>query len=228
MQTTALNLMAIAVFIMTLSVLLGPILNISPAIPALTTFAVMGLITIDTLGWQNRGMTMLLGALASSEQKQRIVHHEAGHFLAAYFLGIPVSSYTLSAWEAWRDGQSGMGGVVIDQEVWNGAVGSQTMPIVVERLTTVLMAGIAAERVVYGNATGGAEDQQKLGELLRTVGLSTDNYQRKARWGQVQAQNLIDNHTSAYQALVKAMQNRQSVTQCYQILHQQVGNSTEE
>ena len=48
-QQTSLNIIAIGVFIMTLSCLLGPLFNISPTIPAVTTLAIMGLATIDTL-----------------------------------------------------------------------------------------------------------------------------------------------------------------------------------
>ncbi|WP_338010928.1 hypothetical protein [Planktothrix prolifica] len=43
MRTTSLNLIAISVFCMTLSVLLTPVLNISPFIPAGITFFYWGL-----------------------------------------------------------------------------------------------------------------------------------------------------------------------------------------
>ncbi|MBD1941800.1 ATP-dependent Zn protease, partial [Coleofasciculus sp. FACHB-712] len=46
MQQTALNLIAIGVFAMTLSSLLGPMLNISPTIPAIATISILGLATL--------------------------------------------------------------------------------------------------------------------------------------------------------------------------------------
>ncbi|NEQ15547.1 MAG: ATP-dependent Zn protease, partial [Moorea sp. SIO3E2] len=59
MQQIALNLIAIGVFGMTLSVLLGPLLNISPAIPAVTTFGVLSLVTLDGFSFQGKGLTLL-------------------------------------------------------------------------------------------------------------------------------------------------------------------------
>ena len=97
MQQTALNLIAVTIFSFTFLALVGPLLNISPTIPAVITLGLLGAATIDTLTWEGKGMTLLLALFASEEERERILHHEAGHFLVAYLLGIPVASYTLSA-----------------------------------------------------------------------------------------------------------------------------------
>ena len=116
MSKTALNLIAISVFLMTLSVLLGPLFNLSPTVPALATFAVLGIATFDNFGFQGKGGNLLLDWIAgfSSEHRERILHHEAGHFLVADLLNIPVLGYTLSAWEALKQKQPGLGGVSFD------------------------------------------------------------------------------------------------------------------
>lgn len=114
MEQTALNVIAISIFAMTLSVLLGPLFHISPFIPAVTTLSVLGLTTLDGLAWNGRGITILLDILSGEQHRQRVIHHEAGHFLAAYFLGIPVTGYALSGWEAFKQGQPGLGGVMFD------------------------------------------------------------------------------------------------------------------
>jgi hypothetical protein len=219
MQQTALNLIAIAVFIITLSCLLGPLFNISPTIPALATFGIMGLATVDTLSWESKGVTLLLDILASSEQRQRVIHHEAGHFLTAYFLGIPINGYTLTAWEAFKQGQSGRGGVIFDTETLKEKpLDLGEMRLTLERFCTVWMAGIAAENLVYGNAEGGGEDRNKLQTVLMMAGLPETVYQQKERWAQLQAINLLEKHRKAYEALVKAMQERASVEECYQAI----------
>ena len=46
MRQTSLNLIAISIFIMTMSSLLGPIFNLSPLVPAIATFSVLILATI--------------------------------------------------------------------------------------------------------------------------------------------------------------------------------------
>jgi hypothetical protein len=221
MQQTALNLIAIAIFIMTLSCLLGPLFNISPAIPAVATFTILGLATVDSLSWESKGVTLLLDAFASSKERQRVIHHEAGHFLVAYFLGIPISSYTLTAWEAFKQGQSARGGVVFNTEaLTEKSLNLGEMGLTIERFCTVWMAGIAAETLVYGNAEGGEEDKEKVKTVLMMAGLLKTVYQQKERWAQLQATNILEKHFKAYQALVKAMETRVSVTECYQVIQQ--------
>ena len=219
MQQTALNLIAIGIFAMTLSSLLGPIFNISPVIPAVTTLGIMGLATIDTLSWENKGVTLLLDSLSSPQHRQRIVRHEAGHFLAAYFLGVPIAGYTLTAWEAFKQGQPGLGGVIFDTTALSEkALDIREMRLLLDRFCTVWMAGIAAETLVYGDAKGGGEDRQKIKEALMSAGLSESVYQQKERWALLQAKSLIEKYRDSYEALVKAMEGRGSVEECSQVI----------
>jgi len=102
MSQTALNLIALSIFVLTFSSLLGPLLHLSPVIPAIATFSLLGLATIDSFGLQGKGGSLLLDLLASisPQHRARVVRHEAGHFLIAHILGIPVTGYAISAWEA--------------------------------------------------------------------------------------------------------------------------------
>lgn len=219
MQQTALNLVAIAIFIMTLSSLLSPLLHISPFVPAAATFGIMGLATVDTLSWEGRGVTLLLDIFASREQRQRVIHHEAGHFLTAYFLGIPITGYTLTAWEAFKQGQQGRGGVEFDTKILEEKpLNLGEMRLTLERFCTVWMAGIAAENLVYSNAEGGGEDRGKVRTVLNMGGFPETAYQQKERWAQLQASNLLEKHQLAYEALVVAMESRASVEECYQAI----------
>ena len=221
MQQTSLNIIAIGIFVMTISTLLGPILNISPAIPAVTTFGILGLATIDTLGWNNKGATLFLDLFVSSEQRQRVVHHEAGHFLTAYFLGIPITEYSLTAWEAFKQGHYGQGGVVFDAETaMLKNLDKKDLPLTLDRLCTIWMAGIAAENLVYDKAEGGKEDCQQLRMALNMAGLPKSVYGQKERWGQLQATSLLQRHQHAFEALVVAMAQRKSVAECCQIIQE--------
>lgn len=223
MQQTALNLIALGVFGITLSALLGPMFNISPAIPALTTLGVLSLATLDSFRFQGKGVTLLLDALAGarSEHRDRILKHEAGHFLVAYFLGIPITGYTLSAWEAFKQGQPGLGGVAFDaQALPPKAFAGGEMRLTLERFCTVWMAGIAAETLVYGNAEGGVEDRQKIREALISLGRPASESSLKERWAIRQAHTLIEEHWTSYEALVAAMKERASVAECYRVIQQ--------
>ncbi|MBV8887627.1 MAG: ATP-dependent Zn protease, partial [Chroococcidiopsidaceae cyanobacterium CP_BM_RX_35] len=60
MSQINLNLIAIAVFSLTVLGLLGPFFNLSPTIPAIATFSILGLATLDSLSWRGQGGTLLL------------------------------------------------------------------------------------------------------------------------------------------------------------------------
>jgi hypothetical protein len=223
MQQTALNLVAIGIFGMTLSALLGPMLNISPAIPALTTVSILSLATLDSFSFQGKGGALLLDWVAriSPQHRDRILHHEAGHFLVAYILGIPITGYTLTAWEAFKQGQPGLGGVTFDTDNLSpNALDVQQLQLTLDRFCKVWMAGIAAETLVYGNAEGGTEDRQKLREALSSLKRPARECPLKERWAMQQAQALIEDHKAAYEALIVAMKERASISECIQAIQQ--------
>ncbi len=228
MDKTSLNLIAISVFAMMLSALLSPIFNISPFIPAATTVGLLGLVSVDSLTWQGKGLTLFLDLFASSEDRQRIINHEAGHFLVACCLGIPITGYTLSAWEAFKQGELGYGGVQFNLDILSD-LKIKEAPLIFERFFTVWMAGIAAEKVIYGNASGGQQDRQILREMMSIAGINPRNYLQKERWAILQAQTLIEKHQDVYKTLVEMMDKRSSVEECCQMIQQKIySNSLEE
>jgi hypothetical protein len=223
MQQTALNLIAISVFGMTLSALLGPIFNIPPALPAAATLGILSLATLDSFRFQGKGATLLLDWLAGAtgQHRDRIIRHEAGHFLVAYVLGIPITGYTLTAWEAFKQGQPGLGGVIFDTQILSpDALTVGNMQVTLDRFCKVWMAGIAAETLVYGSAEGGGEDREKLREALTLLGRSASEAPVKERWAARQACTIIEEHRASYDALVAAMEQRASVAECYQVIQQ--------
>ena len=216
MQETSLNLTAIAVFLMTLSAFLLPILNVSPFISAVATLGLLGLVTVDSFTWQGKGITLLLDRFAPLEYRQRIIRHEAGHFLVACLLDIPITGYSLSAWEAFKQGQPGLGGVQFDQEIIEQRLKNpQELPLTLERLCTVQMAGIAAEKLLYGQAEGGESDRLAVRYTLKLAGIPEAVHTQKESWALLQAKNLIEQHRTSYESLVKALENRDSLAECY-------------
>ncbi len=113
MNPLTLNAIALSIFTMTLGVLIGPAIHLSPSWVALTTLVVLSAATFDAFQFESRGLTLLLDAIAqlSPRYRQRILHHEAGHFIAAYVLQLPIQDYTLSVWEAYRAGHAQAVGV---------------------------------------------------------------------------------------------------------------------
>ncbi|MBE9055081.1 ATP-dependent Zn protease [Sphaerospermopsis sp. LEGE 08334] len=221
MNQTAINLIAISVFLMTLSSLLGPLINLSPTIPALTMLGFLGIATLDNFSFQGKGGTIVLDWLArlSPTYKERIIHHEAGHFLVAHLLGISVTGYTLSAWEAWRKGQPGQGGVILEdneiaQQLERGKIGVS----MVEKYGNIWMAGIAAEMLVFKSAEGGGDDKARLNQFLTALGFEEKIFEQKQRFHLLQAKNLIQENWDKYQSLVNAMRKGVDVEECKKVI----------
>ncbi|MGC9525442.1 MAG: ATP-dependent Zn protease [Limnospira sp.] len=221
MRETSLNLIAITIFTLTLTALLGPMFNLSAAIPAGMVFVLLGLATLDTFTLQGQGSTILVDWLAgtSGQTRDRILHHEAGHFLVAHLLGIPVEGYALTAWEAFRQGQTAQGGVRFDdRELMAQLRAGMLSGEAIDKYCKVWMAGIAAETLLYDHAEGGMEDRQKIAALWAQLGRSPREAQMKQRWATLQAKTLIETHRPAYDALVEAMAQRTPATECLQLI----------
>ncbi|NJL42648.1 MAG: hypothetical protein HC935_03235 [Pseudanabaena sp. SU_2_4] len=200
-----LNLLAIAIFTLTMSVLIGPALGLSPMIPTVLTILLLGLYGIYTSGWgrQSNSLLMAWRQERSPQQRDRILHHEAGHFIAAYLLGIKVLGYNLNVFTDPHNHQPEVVGVEVDA--------SQIRSDNLERYCTVWMAGIAAEEYIYQEAKGGAEDVRQLRDA--TVHLA--NSQLHQRWALLRARTLISEHQEAFKSLVEQMQQNASVEDCY-------------
>lgn len=219
MSETLLNGAAIAVFLMTLSALLGPLIHLSPAVPALAVFGFLGLATADQWVAEGRGLTLLTALLASPEQKRRRLCHEAGHFLLAYCLDIPVVGYQLSPWAVWRAGGQGQAGVQFDPDAWEEALKqAPTLPQQMERWATVWMGGIAAEQIRYGADEGGASDRAQLRQGFGQLGLPPQVWPQKENWALLQAKNLLRERANALEQLEAALAKGKSVAECYALL----------
>ena len=243
MNLTTLNLLSISVFAFVLLSLVGPLVNISPAFTATLTTGIAAIFALDRFVAKGVGGNLLIDVVSgqSSEYRQRIIHHEAGHFLVAHLLGIPVQSYTLSAWESIRAGFPGLGGVVVDiaaiaatleanqsdpQSDSAEAQGksepakSEAPGLPLRQLNQyciVWMAGIAAENQTYGSAQGGQDDEFRLKQLWQQIppdARATANPETQTRWALLQAKTLIEDHPYAYEALVDSMTQRDSVQDC--------------
>ncbi|MFM8008226.1 MAG: ATP-dependent Zn protease, partial [Dolichospermum sp.] len=121
--------------------------------------------------------------------------------------------------EAWKQGQPGQGGVSIDDQglttqIEKGEISTQML----DRYCTILMAGIAAETLIFDDPQGGNDDKIKLMQFLQVLGFSEDIYQQKQRFYLLQAKNLIQENWESYQVLVSAMQKGVNVEECKKVI----------
>ncbi len=216
----SLNLIAICIFGITISSLILPLFEISSTVPILIVFAIVLVTTVDGFFLKSTISTLVVDAIASTTPgyRDRIVHHEAGHFLVAYLLDIPITGYTLSAWESWQQGQSAQGGVMFAP-----IVETEIPARLLQQYCTVWMAGIAAEKLVYDRDRGGSEDRQKLRSVMALLGKQQQESIQQENLATIQAKTTIENHWEAYQALVVSMSDRASVSDCCETIFHALG-----
>jgi hypothetical protein len=216
MNDLTLNAIAIGIFAMTLSIVLGPFLNISPALSSGVIILVLGAITFDSFRFQSLGLTLFLDTLArqSTQYRKRIVHHEAGHFLVAVLLDLPIQSYTLSVWDAIQQGHPQQAGLVLDQPDEN-TLNQAWIKANIEKLCTVWVAGGIAEDLQYGSIQGNADDLRQLRGTLRQLGLNVKLYERQA---QQKARHLLHHNWQCYQTLIPLLEQQQPLSECLTVI----------
>ncbi|EME29842.1 hypothetical protein Gasu_28420 isoform 1 [Galdieria sulphuraria] len=126
--------------------------------------------------------------------KKKVLKHEAGHFLVSYLLGCPVRGIVLSAWESLSLGIPGQAGTLffdrkLESELSTGFLTDAT----IDRYSIVLMAGIAAEALEYGQAEGGQSDEAALLRVLTCLNppWSKERVFNQARWAVLQKGNRL-------------------------------------
>lgn len=200
------NFIAITVFVFTLGALLAPFIPGATGFLAGVVLVLLGLATVDAWVWQSQGLTLIRSLWP--KPAERVVYHEAGHFLVAHLLGIPIVDYTLSAWGSWRRGYP-----PAEAGVRLGAIPPELWP----RCPVLWLAGVAAEELVYGQAQGGATDWQQASQLLAAFPPAERAWRLRA--AQQEARQLLQKHWSAYLALVTAMRQGRSVADCLKQLN---------
>ncbi len=221
MSDSAINLIALVVGAMTLSTLLGPSLGLSPSVTAAATLVLLVGYSLDSFVWRSQGLSLTLDWLAqrSPEHRQRILHHEAGHLLVATLLELEVTGYALSAWEAFRQGEGVQIGVRFRDARLEAGLESGQLPVeTVGRYCQSLMAGGAAEQLIYGSVEGGREDVAQFRQLWQALGRDEADCQRQQRLSAILAKELIEAHRPVYDRLVEAMGQRKPVEVCRQLV----------
>lgn len=148
--------------------------------------------------------------------RKTVIQHEAGHFLCAYLLGMPLQACLLDPWSALKDGRfSGAAGTVFfDPALGDGMAKGTLRRETLDRYSVVVLAGIAAEAMVNGQAEGGQADEQALINLLASLngGKAWDlpRIQNQARWGASQALLLLREYKQPYEALCASLERGDS------------------
>lgn len=213
MSEAAIARIAIAIFALVVSTVINGWLTLGVTVGVV-------IILVDQIGWGGRGSN-LVGALLearSPEYRERVLHHEAGHLLAACVLNIPIVDYVLDPWLAFRRGYPGYGGVQLDLGPWQTWLEQQQIgESDLERYGVFWAAGGVAEHQFCGEAQGDRSDQRQIAQLLALLrtrfgeGLDLKHWQSRFKLG---AEELLHTYPEAYDLVVERMRQRVSAQEC--------------
>lgn len=166
-----------------------------------------------------------IGHTLSQKYHNRVIQHEAGHFLVAYLLGVLPKGYTLSSLEAlMKEGslnvQAGTAFVDIEflEEVNMGKVSAKML----NQFSCIALAGVATEYLLFGYAEGGLADINQLDGLLKGLGFTQKKADSQVRWAVLNTILILRRHDSARLKLAEAMTLGRSVGFCIDIVEKAI------
>ncbi|KAH9688928.1 hypothetical protein WN944_007452 [Citrus x changshan-huyou] len=195
------------------------------------SLALLFLWTVDSVSY-NGGVGSLvldtIGHTFSQKYHNRVIQHEAGHFLIAYLVGILPKGYTLTSFEALKkegslNVQAGTAFVDFEflEEVNSGKVSATTL----NRFSCIALAGVATEYLLYGYAEGGLADINKLDALLKGLGFTQKKADSQVRWSLLNTVLLLRRHKGARAKLAVAMTMGKSVGSCIDIIEDNIDDT---
>ncbi|GMH13184.1 hypothetical protein Nepgr_015025 [Nepenthes gracilis] len=203
-------------------------LGLSPQQVLYISLGLLFLFTVDQISF-NGGIGSLfldtIGHTFSQKYHNRVIQHEAGHFLIAYLLGILPKGYTLSSLEALKkegslNVQAGTSFVDCEfiEEVNTGKVSASML----NRFSCIALAGVATEYLLYGYAEGGQADINKLDALLKSLGFTQKKADSQVRWAVLNTILLLRRHEEARANLAGAMSAGRSIGDCIDIIEEAI------
>lgn len=142
------------------------------------------------------------------DYKERVLRHEAAHFLTAYLLGCAVGGYSLLLGKEHTDlAEAVLQRRLIEQTLDNDAV---------DRLSIIAVAGATAEAMNYEEVMGQNADLSDLQRIMLRSANKMNNgaQQAQTRWAAYQAASLLRAYAKEYEALQAAMARGAPVQDC--------------
>ena len=133
----------------------------------------------------------------SSLEQERIIYHEAGHFLVGYLCGVLIAAYDVS-------GENDAGTTI---ELPHG----ENISAKSAHLMVTAIAGVVAETLRFGNAKGGVEDLPVIFEIMRIDRIKVSDRQGILRWTAMKALNLLKMHRDELDEVAMLMKKQADV-----------------
>ncbi|CAN4079591.1 unnamed protein product [Withania somnifera] len=205
-------------------------LDLSPQQILFVSLGLLFLWTLDSVSF-NGGVGVLvldtIGHTFSQKYHNRVIQHEAGHFLIAYLLGILPKGYTLTSLDALKKQGSlniQAGTALVDFEFLEEVNSGKVTATMLNRLSCIALAGVATEYLLFGYAEGGLSDINQLDGLLKSLGFSQKKADSQVRWAVLNTIVILRRHEKARAKLAEAMTQGKSVGACIETIEKSISD----
>ncbi|KAM3212553.1 hypothetical protein ACQJBY_065548 [Aegilops geniculata] len=161
----------------------------------------------------------------SEKYHNRVIEHEAGHFLIAYLLGVLPKEYTITCLDTlMKQGslnvQAGTAFVDFEfvEEINTGKLSAKML----NKFSCIALAGVATEYLLYGYAEGGLDDVNKLDGLFKSLGFTQNKADSQVRWAVLNIVLILRRHEKARSKLKEAMSSGRSVGSCIEVIEENI------
>ncbi|RCV36507.1 hypothetical protein SETIT_7G324200v2 [Setaria italica] len=162
-----------------------------------------------------------IGHYLSQKYHNRVIQHEAGHFLIAYLLGVLPKGYTITSLDTLiKQGLLNVqaGTAFVDYEFLEEINTGKLSATMLNKFSCIALAGVATEYLLYGVAEGGLADINKLDGLLKSLGFTQKKADSQVRWAVLNTVLMLRRHEKARSQLAEAMSSGKSVGTCIEII----------
>ncbi|KAM7273559.1 hypothetical protein ACFE04_028223 [Oxalis oulophora] len=192
------------------------------------SLGVLFLWTLDVVSFNGGASTLVLDTIGhtfSQKYHNRVIQHEAGHFLIAYLLGILPRGYTLTSLDALKTQGSlnvQAGTAFVDFEFLEEANSGKVTATMLNRFSCIALAGVITEYLLYGYAEGGLNDINQLDILLKSLGFTQKKADSQVRWSVLNTALILRRHEVARVKLADAMSQGMSVGSCIEVIENNI------
>uniref|UniRef100_A0A0D3EP09 Stress regulated protein n=1 Tax=Oryza barthii TaxID=65489 RepID=A0A0D3EP09_9ORYZ len=159
-----------------------------------------------------------IGHNLSQKYRNRVIQHEAGHFLIAYLLGVLPKGYTITSLDTFIKKGS------LNVQAGTAFVDFEFLQEMLNKFSCIALAGVATEYLLYGYAEGGLADIGQLDGLLKGLGFTQKKADSQVRWAVLNTVLALRRHKKARSQLAEAMSSGKSVGSCIGVIEENINS----
>ncbi|EEC70682.1 hypothetical protein OsI_02018 [Oryza sativa Indica Group] len=159
-----------------------------------------------------------IGHNLSQKYRNRVIQHEAGHFLIAYLLGVLPKGYSITSLDTFIKKGS------LNVQAGTAFVDFEFLQEMLNKFSCIALAGVATEYLLYGYAEGGLADIGQLDGLLKGLGFTQKKADSQVRWAVLNTVLALRRHKKARSQLAEAMSSGKSVGSCIGVIEENINS----